>query len=99
MLVNNIDTTVKVILNQICKDYNINEFRQSSQPIYEAGGYRVGDWTYNIGKNSIVTIVKWLSSTNPRLTYIKTTFARDEQIEKLESDLRNGIESLLNVKL
>lgn len=99
ILQKDVTETIKNLLNRIAKDYNIEKFSQFSPTDYEEGRYKSGDWTYHDNQSSMVTVIKWLSSTNPRLAHIKTSFIRDGNSEKLENDLRTGIETLLNVKL
>jgi len=79
-------------LNRIGQEAKIN-FKEFEIEAHTQGKYRSGTWTYKIlGRR--VSIDYWFSAFSSRKQEIDITFHADEDLSKLEADLRNGYDAV-----
>ena len=78
--------TVEESLKHIGRESRI-VFDEFATETYTNGGYGAGTWTYRFTGNRL-TIEYWFSSFSTRKEELELTYANDDNLEKLESDLR-----------
>ena len=83
---------VEDCLKQIGQENKIN-FVEFQTETYTAGGYRSGKWTYKFAPGS-VALEYWFSSFSSRKEEAKITYQSDDNLEKLENDLRECLSRL-----
>lgn len=79
-------------LKSIGQEYKIN-FEEFSTETFSGGAYKAGKWTYKLN-NQWLAVNYWFSSFSNRKEEVKITYITDEDKEKLETDLRECVDSL-----
>lgn len=65
-------------------------FDEFAVETYTGGGYSSGTWTYKFTPTT-VSIEYWFSAFSSRKEEVEITYAADENKEKLELDLKEGL--------